>query len=400
MEKIQYKLEVFEGPMDLLLQLISKKKLSINDVPIMEIIEQYLDYVRQMQQEDLEVSSEFLEMAARLLYIKTVSLLPVHEEAEKLVEELRGELTEYQDCKRVANQLREQSSGFDYYSRPPEEFEVDMTYPRIHEPFEIFKAYIAAVGKGKRRLPPPIDAFRGIVARKIVSVASRVSYIIERFKGGNRQKFSSFFEGSESRSEMVATFLALLAMVKAKRISVDGQGGDSDVTLLKDRGERIEIDGALWELQRILDERKSGVCLLRLGSKYQLCSRIEYAQQVRSVLDIKKNAPLSAAALEVLAVVAYNQPVTKAYVEQIRGVDCSGVISTLCQKGLLEEKGRLELPGRPLLYGTTPDFLRCFCLSSLADLPELPDKPEVTDMNDDEINNEQGEQIRSFFQSE
>ena len=140
MEKIQYKLEVFEGPMDLLLQLISKKKLSINDVPIMEIIEQYLDYVRQMQQEDLDVSSEFLEMAARLLYIKTVSLLPVHEEAEKLVEELRGELTEYQDCKRVANQLREQSSGFDYYSRPPEEFEVDMTYTRIHEPFEIFKA--------------------------------------------------------------------------------------------------------------------------------------------------------------------------------------------------------------------------------------------------------------------
>lgn len=165
----------------------------------------------------------------------------------------------------------------------------------------------------------------------------------------------------------------------------------------------VDIDsvtGALWELQRILDERKSGVCLLRLGSKYQLCSRIEYAQQVRSVLDIKKNAPLSAAALEVLAVVAYNQPVTKAYVEQIRGVDCSGVISTLCQKGLLEEKGRLELPGRPLLYGTTPDFLRCFCLSSLADLPELPDKPEVTDMNDDEINNEQGEQICSFFQSE
>ena len=115
---------------------------SINDVPIMEIIEQYLDYVRQMQKEDLEVSSEFLEMAARLLYIKTVSLLPVHEEAEKLVEELRGELTEYQDCKRVANQLREQSSGFDYYSRPPEEFEVDMTYTRVHEPFEIFLSLI------------------------------------------------------------------------------------------------------------------------------------------------------------------------------------------------------------------------------------------------------------------
>lgn len=161
------------------------------------------------------------------------------------------------------------------------------------------------------------------------------------------------------------------------------------------------VNGVLWELARALDERKSGICLLRLGSKYQLCSRVEYAQQIRNVLDIKKNAPLSNAALEVLAVVAYNQPVTKAYVEQIRGVDCSGVVSTLCQKGLLEEKGRLDLPGRPLLYGTTPDFLRCFCLSSLADLPELPEKPaDAPDPADDEINNEQGVQIKSFFQDD
>lgn len=160
------------------------------------------------------------------------------------------------------------------------------------------------------------------------------------------------------------------------------------------------VSGALWELSVTLDERQSGVCLLRLGSKYQLCSRVEYAQQVRNVLDLKKNAPLSSAAFEVLAVVAYNQPVTKAYIEQIRGVDCSGVVATLCQKGLLEEKGRLDLPGRPLLYGTTPDFLRCFCLSSLADLPELPEKPEIAQEPDDEIDNEQGEQIRDFFQGD
>ena len=242
MEKIQYKLEVFEGPMDLLLQLISKKKVSINDVPILEIIEQYLEYVRQMQEENLDVSSEFLEMAARLLYIKTVSLLPVHEEAEKLVEELRGELTEYQDCKLVAGQLQNQAKGFEFYSREPEEIEVDMTYTRIHEPFEIFKAYIAAVGKGKRKLPPPIESFRGIVAHKIVSVSSRISYIVDIFKNKKRAKFSAFFESAESRSEMVATFLALLAMVKAKRITVDGEGDDVDVTLLEGRGESIEID--------------------------------------------------------------------------------------------------------------------------------------------------------------
>jgi segregation and condensation protein A len=228
--------------MDLLLQLISKKQVSINDVPIMEIIEQYLEYVKKLQEDDLDVSSEFLEMAARLIYIKTVSLLPVHEEAEKLVEELRGELIEYRDCKLVAGKLRETGLGFDYYYREPEKIEVDMTYTRIHEPVDIFKAYIAAVGKGLRRLPPPVEAFSGIVAHKIVSVSSRISVIIERFRSGNRQKFLSFFEKSESRSEMVATFLALLSMVKAKRISVDGDIKNPDIVLLQGRGEEIEIE--------------------------------------------------------------------------------------------------------------------------------------------------------------
>lgn len=121
---------------------------------------------------------------------------------------------------------------------------------------------------------------------------------------------------------------------------------------------------------------RAGVCLLKLGERYQLCTRQEYAENIRSVLDMKRNVPLSSAAFEVLAVVAYNQPVTKAYVEQVRGVDCSGVISTLCQKGLVEEKGRLDLPGRPLLYGTTPEFLKCFCIESLSELPELPEREE------------------------
>lgn len=88
---------------------------------------------------------------------------------------------------------------------------------------------------------------------------------------------------------------------------------------------------------------------------------------------MRRNTPLSQAALEVLAVVAYNQPVTKAFVEQVRGVDCSGVLGSLTTKGLVEEKGRLELPGRPLLYGTTENFLRCFNLESIENLPPLPE---------------------------
>ena len=125
-------------------------------------------------------------------------------------------------------------------------------------------------------------------------------------------------------------------------------------------------------LKKKYDAEDSGICLLQLSNKYQLCSKKEYVEAVRSVLDLKRNAPLSQAAFEVLAIIAYNQPITKPYIEQIRGVDCSGVVNTLCQKELVEEKGRLDVPGRPVLYGTTANFLRCFSLNSLDDLPELP----------------------------
>ena len=124
------------------------------------------------------------------------------------------------------------------------------------------------------------------------------------------------------------------------------------------------------------DDSNSGIKIVKMDRKYQICTRKEYAEQVRDILDMKKNAPLSQAAFEVLAVVAYNQPITKAYIEQVRGVDCSGVISTLCQKGLIEEVGRLELPGRPLIYGTTAEFLKCFCINSLDDLPDIPELKE------------------------
>ena len=117
-----------------------------------------------------------------------------------------------------------------------------------------------------------------------------------------------------------------------------------------------------------------GITIIRLNDAYQMVSVKEYAPQIRTVMDLRRNTPLSQAALEVLAVVAYNQPVTKAFVEQVRGVDCSGVIGSLTMKGLVEEKGRLELPGRPLLYGTTENFLRCFNLQSLDDLPPLPEE--------------------------
>lgn len=121
-----------------------------------------------------------------------------------------------------------------------------------------------------------------------------------------------------------------------------------------------------------IEESNLGFTILKLDDCVQFATKQEYSSYIKTAFDIKRKAPLSPAALEVLAVIAYNQPVTKAFIEQVRGVDCSGVISTLIEKDLIEERGRLELPGRPLLYGTTKNFLRCFSLSSLEELPPLP----------------------------
>lgn len=141
--------------------------------------------------------------------------------------------------------------------------------------------------------------------------------------------------------------------------------------------DELVIEQVLENLQAEYEERDSGLRLLKLEDKYQLCTAPEYADAIRKVLEVKSNTPLSQAAFEVLAVVAYNQPVTKSFIEQVRGVDCSASISSLMRRELIEEKGRLDLPGRPLVYGTTPNFLRCFSLSSLSDLPSLPEKEEA-----------------------
>ena len=126
------------------------------------------------------------------------------------------------------------------------------------------------------------------------------------------------------------------------------------------------------DVMQDLNTRGGGFQMVRLDEAYQLCTNQAYAAYVRRAMDIRRNTPLSQAAMEVLAIVAYNQPVTKAFIEQVRGVDCSAVVQGLLSKQLVEEKGRLELPGRPLLYGTTVHFLRCFGLSSLSELPPLP----------------------------
>lgn len=120
-----------------------------------------------------------------------------------------------------------------------------------------------------------------------------------------------------------------------------------------------------------LEEADFPLELRRLDRSYQLCTRPVYAGEIRKALELRRNTPLTPAALEVLAIIAYNQPVTRGFVEQVRGVDSSSVVTSLVEKGLVEEAGRLELPGRPVAFRTTPVFLRSFGLTTLDDLPEV-----------------------------
>lgn len=131
-------------------------------------------------------------------------------------------------------------------------------------------------------------------------------------------------------------------------------------------------------LQDSLDQAGIPLQILRLGDRLQLSTLEAFAPVIQDALALRRNVPLSQAALEVLAVAAYNQPVTRALIEQVRGVDSSGVVNSLIEKQLLEEAGRLELPGRPLSYRTTPHFLRTFGLESLEQLPPLPGTEDGT----------------------
>ncbi len=232
---LSYKIEDFEGPLDLLLQLIAKNKLNIYDIQLTVLIDQYLEQIEKMQIDDMDIASDFLAMASRLIYIKTVSLLPKHEEVEELKQELTGELLEYQLCREIASKLNVMSNDIDRFVKKADQIELDKTYTLLHDAGLIYEAYLAAAGRGKRRLPPSTAPFTKIVAKKIVSVSSKIVYVMRNlFKGGTK-KLSSLYSGAKSRSELVATFLAVLELCKANRVKISGDASSAEITLIKEK---------------------------------------------------------------------------------------------------------------------------------------------------------------------
>ncbi len=231
MEKLQYRLENFEGPLDLLLNLVAKNKIDIYDIPIAELLEQYMEQIDLMREADMDVASEFLEMAARLVYIKTASLLPRQEDEEDPRMELTGLLLEYQQCKAAAEKLREMAA-FNTVTRPPEELPADFIYKRLHDPRELGQALRAAWGKGKSLMPPKPESFSALVSARIVSVASQTVYVLRTLWKRGSIAYRALFAEKEERSARVAVFLALLELVKSRRVRVEGEGDLCEVRLL------------------------------------------------------------------------------------------------------------------------------------------------------------------------
>ncbi len=122
--------------------------------------------------------------------------------------------------------------------------------------------------------------------------------------------------------------------------------------------------------EKYSDDHESGIQLITVEDAYQLCTKAYVAEYVKKALELRKTPPLSKASLEVLAIIAYNQPVTRSFIEMVRGVDSSAIVASLTDKGLVTERGTLDAPGRPVLFGTTDAFLRCFGLESIDQLPK------------------------------
>ncbi|MGN0701330.1 MAG: segregation and condensation protein A [Oscillospiraceae bacterium] len=235
MAVINYKLDVFEGPLDVLLMLVHKHKLNIRDIEISVLLEQFLAYLDELTQADIEVTSEFLEMAAQLILIKSASLLP-REEAEQMKRELEGALIELALAKAMAEKLRKRYLGDVVFVREPAKIEIDATYRRIHQPEELLLAYEQLSDKNKRKAEMARRPVKPVVAKSYVTVFTGIVSVLKSLRKNGIVEMNDLYEGMP-RSRKVATFLAILELSKDGRIIISDDGESIKLADLPERKE-------------------------------------------------------------------------------------------------------------------------------------------------------------------
>ncbi|MGN0678463.1 MAG: segregation and condensation protein A [Oscillospiraceae bacterium] len=233
MTELNFKLEVFEGPLDLMLMLIQKHKLNIQDIEISILLEQFLNYLERMTEADIEVTADFLEMASRLILIKSAALLP-KEEAEKMKQELQGALIELALCKTMAGKLKRRYQGDMIYVRDPVEIDIDATYRRTHQPEEILLAYSVIAERSRRKAAYEKTPVTPPVEKSYVTVFTGIFTILKNLRRNASIEMKSLYEG-KSRSHKVATFLAVLELSKDGRIVISEDGSSVRLTTPEER---------------------------------------------------------------------------------------------------------------------------------------------------------------------
>lgn len=237
MEALTFKLEDFEGPLDLLLHLISKNKMDLYNIPILALIDQYTTLINTIEADKLDAASEFIEMVARLVQMKSTLLLPRSEEAERLQQELTGQLIEYEACKRMAKKLNRLAADTYIAVRRPMEPEPDTAYRLHHEPSLLADAWNGLMGRSLRRRAPSQERFEPLVTAPFVSVGSRVVHLLRGLLRGRVRSLRQLFSRRDSRSQTVATFLAVLELVRAGRMTI---GADESLDLVQGRVRGLE----------------------------------------------------------------------------------------------------------------------------------------------------------------
>ncbi len=222
MTELNFKLEIFEGPLDLMLSLIQKHKLNIQDIEISVLLEQFMLYLERMSEADIDVTADFLEMAARLILIKSAALLP-KEEAEQMKRELQGALIEYALCKTMAEKLKKRWQGDMIFVREPMELEIDSTYRRTHQPEELLLAYSALSERSRRRASYSPRSLKPIVAKSYVTVFTGIVAVLKSLRRKGSVAMNELYK-NQPRSRKVATFLAILELSKEGRIIISDDG--------------------------------------------------------------------------------------------------------------------------------------------------------------------------------
>ena len=434
-------LPLFEGPLDLLLYLIRKHEFDLHDIPIAPITRQYMEYLDVMQEVNLDVAGDFMVMAATLIHIKAKMLVPVDpteaqgEDAEDPREGLVQRLLEFQRYKEAAGVLHQKGQiRAATWTRPEGAVPTfDDSGEEMLEAglFDLISAFKEVLDRRKVLLAHSIEA-------PGKSLEQRIDELMEIIREGASVEFLELFYAQETKADMIVTFLALLELIRLKRVKVyqrgmfgrhprvpAGRARARRHAASRSYGRKMSSEGlerrrnpgpaapagarhprgadlrrraaaaaeadhavlggvpadewreALAEIRADYARDDRGLQVVDVAGGLQITTRPEYNDWIRELIDPKVPTRLSIQALETLAVIAYKQPVTLPEIIELRGIKSGGVLKTLLEKRLIRITGRKEVVGRPILYGTTREFLLHFGLKDLTELPAIEEFAEV-----------------------